>query len=87
MATAHLILRATELNIVAHPIAGYSPKKVREILNISDDLDVITLIIIGKHSKTINPVLSEQQEEAEKKRPERLSLKKFVFFNTYTSED
>jgi hypothetical protein len=48
---------------------------------------VITLIIIGKHSKTINPVLSEQQEEAEKKRPERLSLKKFVFFNTYTSEE
>ena len=87
MATAHLILRATELDLVAHPIAGYSPKKVREILNISDDLDVITLIIIGKHSKTINPILSEQQEEAEKKRPERLSLKKFVFFNIYTSED
>jgi nitroreductase len=27
MATAFLILRATELGLVAHPIAGYSPKK------------------------------------------------------------
>lgn len=29
MATAFLILRATELGLVAHPIAGYSPKKTR----------------------------------------------------------
>ena len=32
MAAAHLILRATELGLVAHPIAGFDPEKVREIL-------------------------------------------------------
>jgi len=65
MATAALILRATELGLVAHPIAGYSPKKVKEILNIPIEREVITLIIIGKHSEEINPLLSEKQMEAE----------------------
>ena len=31
MSTAFLILRATELGLVAHPIAGYSPRKTRKI--------------------------------------------------------
>ena len=38
MATAFLILRATELGLVAHPIAGYSPQKTREVLGIPDDI-------------------------------------------------
>jgi len=83
MATANLILRATELGLVAHPIAGYSPRKVREILGIPDDVNVITLVIVGKKSKDLNPVLSEKQVEAEKNRPERISLDKFVFINIY----
>ena len=58
MAAAHIILRATELGLVAHPIAGYSPKKTREILGIPDDAQVITLIIVGKKSSELSPVLS-----------------------------
>jgi len=84
MATAFLILRATELGLVAHPIAGYSPEKTREILGIPDDIEVITLIIVGKHSTTINPVLSEKQIMAEKQRPERFPLEKFVYLNRYS---
>ena len=83
MATAQMILRATELNLVAHPIAGYSPKKTREILNIPDDIDVIALVIVGKHSDKINPDMTDKQIEAEKKRPERVQLKDFVFHNRY----
>ncbi len=82
MATAALILRATELGLVAHPIAGYSPKKVKEILNIPIEMGVITLIIIGKHSEEINLLLSEKQMEAERKRPKRLSFDKFVYMNS-----
>lgn len=85
MATAFLILRATELGLVAHPIAGYSPKKTREVLGIPDDLEVITLVNIGKHAATIHPVLSEKQAEQEKQRPERLPLEKFMFLNRYTN--
>lgn len=83
MATEAMILRATELGLVAHPIAGYSPRKTREILGIPDDIDVIALVIVGKHSNKINPDMSEKQIESEKERPKRKSLKDFVFLNKY----
>jgi nitroreductase len=83
MATAAIILRATELGLVAHPIAGFSPKKTREILNIPEEMEVITLVIVGKHSDKLNPVLSEKQIAAEKKRPSRLPFSKFVHINKY----
>jgi nitroreductase len=86
MATANLILRATELGLIAHPIAGYSPRKVREILEIPEELSVIALVIVGKKSKELNPVLSDKQIEAEKNRPERIPFKEFVFINGYKKE-
>ena len=83
MAVGLLMLRATELGLVAHPIAGYSPKKVREVLGIPDEMNVITLIMVGKHSSTISPVLSEKQIADEKERPVRFPLEKFVYHNRY----
>jgi nitroreductase len=83
LASGLLILRATELGLVAHPIAGFSPKKTREILGIPEEYQVIALIIVGKHSEEISPVLSEKQVEWEKERPLRLPLEKFAFFNHY----
>jgi len=83
MATANLILRATELDFIAHPIAGFSPKKTREVLKIPDKYQIITLVIVGKHSKTINPVLSEKQIKNENKRPGRLQFDKFMYINKF----
>lgn len=83
MATAFIILRATELGIVAHPIAGFSPKKTREILGIPNEMNVITLVIVGKHSSEINPLMTQQQIEVEKERPERLKIEEFVYLNKY----
>jgi nitroreductase len=84
MATALLILRATELGLVAHPIAGFSPQKVREVLAIPDSYQVITLVLVGKHSASMSPVLSEKQVALEKARPERLPLESFAFLNRYS---
>jgi nitroreductase len=83
LAVGLLILRATELGLVAHPIAGFSPKKTREILGISEEYRVITLIIVGKHADTISPALSEKQVESEKKRPRRKPLEDFVYYNKF----
>ena len=58
-------------------------KKTREILSIPNDHKVITLIIVGKHSKKISPILSDKQVEAETKRPERIPLDKFVYINKF----
>lgn len=87
MANAFIILRATEMGLVAHPIAGYSEEKVKEILGIPEDMRVITLVNVGKHSENINPVLSEKQIEWEKKRPERLPLEKFAYKNMYKENE
>jgi len=84
IATAFLILRATELGLVAHPIGGYDEAKAKEVLEIPNDMTVITLILVGKHSETINPVLSEKQAESEHKRPERLPLEKMIYINKIT---
>jgi len=86
MATEAMILRATELGLVAHPIAGYSPKKTRKILGIPDDLDVIALVIVGKHSNKINPELSDKQKKDEKKRPKRKDTVDFVYINRYINK-
>lgn len=83
MATAHIILRATELGLVAHPIAGYSPSKVREILSIPEEMNVITLVNVGKHADEIYPILTDKQREAEPERPERKELGEFVYVDEY----
>jgi nitroreductase len=83
MATAHIILRATELGLIAHPIAGYSPKKTYEILDIPSDFDIIALVIVGKHSNKINSYMSEKQVTAEKKRPKRVPFENFIFHNKF----
>jgi nitroreductase len=86
MATAFIILRATELELIAHPIAGFKEDKVKEILGIPENMRVITLVNLGKHSKELTSEMTESQKEIEKERPGRLSLDKFVYMNRYTGE-
>lgn len=83
MACAFIILRATELGLVAHPIAGFDPDEVKKILGIPEEMNLITLIIVGKHSETISPYLSEKQIEAEKARPPRIPLEEIAFINRF----
>lgn len=78
MASAFLILRATELGLVAHPVAGYDEEKVKNTLEISPDYQVITLINIGKHSEIIHPYLSAKQTLNEHERPQRKNLEEFI---------
>ncbi|MFX0025081.1 MAG: nitroreductase family protein, partial [Candidatus Hermodarchaeota archaeon] len=83
IATAFIILRATELGLIAHPIAGFNEDQAKKILKIPDDMRLITLVIIGKHSKTINSILSENMKLGEKQRPPRKELDEFIFRNSY----
>jgi nitroreductase len=82
-AVATMVLRATELGLVAHPIAGYSPKKVRPVLDIPDDMSVVTLVIFGRHSDEIGDLLSEDQAAVEKRRPERRPFDEFAWMDRY----
>lgn len=86
MATAFLILRATELGLVAHPVAGYDENRIKEVLGIPQEMTVITLVAIGRHAATLSPLLSEQQIAWEQERPERLPLERTVFMDRYAGE-
>lgn len=86
MATAFLILRATELGLIAHPIAGFKEMIAKEILRIPKDKRLITLIIVGKHSESINPVLSDPMKLAEKQRPPRKPIDEFIHINRITED-
>ena len=86
MAVAFLILRATELGLVAHPIGGYNEDKVKEILGIPENIQVITLLNIGKKSSIMSDLLSEDQKITEKSRPERLSFEKYAWINKYQND-
>ncbi|MFW9990307.1 MAG: nitroreductase family protein [Candidatus Odinarchaeota archaeon] len=86
IATAFIILRATELGLITHPIAGFNEDQAKKILKIPDDMRLITLIIVGKRSKTINPVLSEKMKLGEKQRPPRKRIEDFVYLNMYNNK-
>ena len=81
MATAFIILRATELGLVAHPIAGFKETLAKEILGIPKKMRLITLVVIGKHTETVNPVLSDSMKLGEKQRPPRKSVNEFIYIN------
>ena len=78
MACANLILKATELGLVAHPIAGFDEDKAKEILGIPVAMCLITLVIVGVHQLPLNTLLNEKQAEGEKMRPERLPLSEIM---------
>lgn len=81
-AVSFLILQATELELVAHPIAGYNPKLVHETLAIPITYKVINLIIVGKKNSNLEK-LSDKQRKIEFERPARLPLNKIVFHNHF----
>lgn len=83
MGAAFLMLQAAGMGLVAHPIAGFDPDKVKSILNIPERMTLITLINVGKKSAEINPVLNETMAEIEKTRPARKSFKEFAHINQY----
>lgn len=85
MATATMILRATELGLVAHPIGGYDEDAVKQALGIPAGYQLITLVNVGKHSNKIHPYLTEKQAEGE--RPERLPFERYAYINHYTDTE
>jgi len=84
MALAFMILRATELGFVIHPMAGFDPEKAREMLNIPEDMTIITVAAFGKKLPGTSNLLNEKQKASEETRPERLSLEKISFKGRYS---
>ncbi|OGR41221.1 MAG: nitroreductase [Elusimicrobia bacterium GWA2_61_42] len=82
MAVSALQLRATELGLVAHPIAGFDNEKVRLALGVPEDNLVLTLLIVGKKTDDL-AALTPQQAAMEESRPPRLPLENIFSVDAY----
>jgi nitroreductase len=82
LAVGQLELRATELGLIAHPIAGYDPVKVKAVLGIPEEFVVITLIVCG-YSGTDESLLSDKQKAGERERPERKPVGENFFMDKW----
>ncbi|MCF7741064.1 MAG: nitroreductase family protein [Candidatus Marinimicrobia bacterium] len=84
LATQNLLLQATEMGLVAHPIAGYNKEKTSHIMNIPDDYNLITLLVVGKRADEIASQLSDDQKKSEKNRPPRKDIDEIAFFEEFS---
>lgn len=82
LAVGQMELQATELGLIAHPIAGYDPMKVKANLGIPPEFTVITLVNCG-YPGSDDSLLSDKQKESEKERPERKPVGENFFLNRW----
>jgi nitroreductase len=78
LAVSLLMLRATELGLVAHPFAGFKEKAVKGILGIPEEYQLIALVAIGKKADVLHGLLNDEQKKTESHRPERRSFGEFA---------
>ena len=84
LAIGQVELRATELGLLAHPIAGYDPLKVKAALGVPEEYVVMTLVICG-YLGGDEALLSEKQKGWERTRPERKPLGETIFLDKWGS--
>lgn len=82
LAIGQLVLQAAELGLIAHPIAGFDPVKVKSALGVPEDHTLITIVVCG-YLGTDDSLLSEKQKEAEGQRPERKPQDDNIFLDRW----
>lgn len=64
-----MLVQASSEGLVAHPIAGYNPKKAKSALGIPSDYVLAALIVVGRRNpgdSDDDPILSASQKASEK---------------------
>ncbi len=78
LAVGQMVLRATELGLIAHPIGGYDPLVLKRELGIPPEYVVITMVNIA-YPGDDDSLLSEKQKSSELVRPERKPVEENFF--------
>lgn len=81
LAVENLVLQATQMGLIAHPIAGYDPLRVKEALAIPKDYILITLVVVGKPGEL--GVLSDKHKQIELGPRERKPLAEVMAKNLF----
>lgn len=86
MAMAHLMLKAVDIGLAVHPIAGFDQVEAKKVLNIPDDYQILPLIIVGKRSDDMTILTKDWQIQNEKKRSERKPLEEIMFLDRFEDQ-
>jgi len=81
MAVGNMMIQATQMGLIAHPIAGYNPTKVKEILKVPPDYTLITLVIVGYPGAPEK--LSEKHRETELGPRDRKEITQVIAHNRF----
>ncbi len=85
LAVQNILLQATELDLVARPMAGYSPRKVRQAFDMPDEFEVMVAIAIGYEGDI--STLSEKHQKISRAPRQRKPLEGTVSFNRFIIRD
>jgi len=80
----NLVIQATHEGLVAHPIAGYNPKKAKAAVGAGADYVPIALVVIGWPGD--DALLSERQKTGESAPRERKSPAETVAYDRFDTE-
>jgi len=76
MAVANLLLQGVREGLHTHPIAGFNPLPIKEILKLPEDVVFLTLVILGYPGDV--SILSEKHKASERAARERTPLDETV---------
>ncbi|MGB5697114.1 MAG: nitroreductase family protein [Polyangiales bacterium] len=85
IATGFMMLMATELGLVAHPIAGFDEARVKQLLAIPDPEQVVAMLIVGVKNPDPEAIdeLPKDLRQDERRRPPRKPVESFAFRDRY----
>lgn len=81
LAVENLVLQATQMGLIAHPIAGYDPLRVKEALQVPEEYILITLVIVGRPGDL--SALDKKHRELELSPRERRPLEEILAWNRF----
>ena len=81
MAAANMLLQGVREGLYTHPIAGFSPLPVKEILKVPDDVTLLTLVILGYPGG--KSALNEKHQASEEAARERRATDENVAYDRW----
>jgi nitroreductase len=85
LAVANLTIQATEMGLIAHPIAGFRQAPIKETLGVPADYTLITLVILGRPGSPEG--LSEKHRAQELAPRDRRPLDEVAAWNCFEFTD
>jgi len=84
MAVGFLLLKATDMGLLTHCIAGFNKAEVKKVLGIPENFTMITLIAVGRKSTDLS-FLGESHRDQEKSPRDRRPLEEVALTDRYTA--